>query len=409
MQSTKYLLIGGGLASSQAAKILCMKDPRSPIALVCREPRLPYDRPPLSKEYLRGDKTKEQITYDPLTFFEEKKICTILGDSVVQLDAGAKCAVLESGGLIRFEKALIATGGEPIRLAAPGSSLSGILYLRSMDDADAIKSKALSGKHAVVIGAGFIGMELAASLTRLGVRVTVIEALPHVWAKFLDRDLAAYVRRYFEDRGIAFLTDEKVREFRGTGGVETVTTDSGREISCDLVCVGIGIRPETEVARSAGLDIQNGIVVNERLQTSHPDIFAAGDAVNFPDPVFQKRRRVEHWGHAEYSGQIAGLNMAGYAQPYDLLSYAWSDVFDLHIEFAGDESGHDKVIVRGAPDTGTFTVLYLARDVLIAYLAVNTGSGEFPKLQKLIRRRIPLAGKDADLANPGFDVKTLFV
>jgi 3-phenylpropionate/trans-cinnamate dioxygenase ferredoxin reductase subunit len=407
MRFTQYLLIGGGLASSQAAKMLAMKDPGSSVLMVCREPHLPYDRPPLSKEFLRGEKSPEEIIYDPASFFDEKNIDVRIGESVARLDADAKSATLAGGEAIRFEKALIATGGTPIRLAVPGGSLPGIHYLRSVEDAEAIRSQAVVGARAVVVGAGFIGMELAASLTTLGVKTTVIEALPHVWAKLLDRELAGFVSRYCEERGVSFFTGETVSAFFGESRVQTVATGSGREIECDFVCVGVGIRPETDLARTAGLEVDDGVVVNDRLQTSHPDIFAAGDAANFIDPIFGRRRRVEHWGHAEYSGQIAALNMTGQAQPYDLLSYGWSDVFDLHIEFAGDEAAHDRVVVRPGPETETFTVLYLARDVLTAYLAVNTDSREFPKLQKLIRRKTPLAGKDAELADPVFDLKTL--
>lgn len=384
-----------------------MKDPGAPVTLVCKEPHLPYDRPPLSKEFMRGEKTGEEIAYDPPSFYEERNVRTIAGDPVVRLDASRKRATLESGESIRFDKALIATGGEPIRLTVPGSSLGGVHYLRSLDDAQAIRSNVAPGRRAVVIGAGFIGMELAASLTALGVRVTVVEALPHIWTKFLDPDLAGYVRRHCEERGIEFLTGEKVSEFRGNDRVSAVATQSGREIACDFVCVGVGIRPQVTLALEAGLEVEDGIVVNEKFQTSHADIFAAGDAANFPDPVFGRRRRVEHWGHAETSGQVAALHMSGHTQAYDLLSYAWSDVFDLHIEFAGDESGRDEVIVRGVPQSGSFTVLYLAGGVLAAYLAVNTQSREFPKLQKLIRRKTPLAGRRSDLADPGFELKTL--
>ena len=407
MRSTKYLLIGGGLASSQAAKILSAKDPGAAITLVCREPHLPYDRPPLSKEFFRGEKTRDEITYDPMTFFDEKKIGVVLKNPVVHLDAGAKIAVLESGESFCFEKALIATGGQPIRFTLPGSLLAGIHYLRTVDDAETIKAEASPGKRAVVVGAGFIGMELAASLTRLGVRVMVIEALPQIWARFLDATLAAHIRDYYEKKGIAFLAGESIREFKGDTRVRRVVTNSGHEIECDFACVGIGIRPDVGIAQDARLVVQNGIVVNERLQTSHPDIFAAGDAANYPDPIFGKRRRVEHWGHAEYTGQLAGLNMAGFEQKYDLLSYAWSDIFDLHIEFAGDESEHDRILVRGTIEAGSFVVLYLKNDLLRAYFAVNTDSREFPALQKLIRRKTPLGGRDADLENPDTDLKTL--
>ena len=407
MRTTKYLLIGGGLASSQAAKILAAKDPGAPVTLVCGEPHLPYDRPPLSKEFLRGEKTRDELTYDPASFFHENNIAVLLGESVVKLDPNAKTATLESGETIHFEKALIATGGAPIRLTLPGSSLEGIHYLRRVDDALAIRAEAAPGKRAVVVGAGFIGMELAASLTRLGARVTVIEALPQIWARFLDATLAAHIRSYYEKKGISFLTGESVREFKGDTRVRKVVTNSGREIECDVVCVGVGIRPEVGIAQEAGLAVQNGIVVNERLQTSHPDIFAAGDAANYPDPIFGKRRRVEHWGFAEYTGQVAGLNMAGVEQTYDLLSYAWSDIFDLHIEFAGDDSEHDRVLVRGTLDAASFTVLYLKNDVLRAYFAVNTDSREFPALQKLIRQKTPLGGREAELRNPDFELNGL--
>lgn len=407
MRSTKHLLIGGGLASSQAAKILAAKDPGAPVTLVCREPHLPYDRPPLSKEFLRGEKTRDELTYDPASFFDEHNITVLLGEPVAGLDPGAKIATLKTGETIRFEKALIATGGEPVRLTLSGSSLGGIHYLRRVDDSLAIKAEVSPGREALVIGAGFIGMELAASLTRLGVRVTVIEALPQIWSRFLDATLAVHIRGYYEKKGISFLTGESVREFKGQARVERVVTNSGREIACDFVCVGVGIRPEVRIAEDAGLAVQNGIVVNERLRTSHPDIFAAGDAANYPDPIFGKRRRVEHWGFAEYTGQVAGLNMAGIEQKYDLLSYAWSDIFDLHIEFAGDESEHDRVLVRGSLDAASFTVLYLKSDVLRAYFAVNTDSREFPALQKLIRRKTPLGGRDAALRDLEFDLKRL--
>ncbi len=404
---TNYLLIGGGMASMHAARLIRMKDAAGAITLVGKEPHLPYDRPPLSKEFLRGEKEPSQLLFEPRTFFEEKQIETLLGDPVDGLDVAAHTAHLAGGGHITFDKALIATGGEPVRLHIPGADLDGVFYLRSLDDAQAIARRAASGGAALVIGGGFIGMETGASLTALGVEVTVVEALPHIWPGFLDTSLAGFVQEYCEHRGVRFITGDKVTALPGAGRSTGAVTASGRTVPCDFVCVGVGIRPETRLAEDAGLEVTDGIVVNEHMQTSHPDIYAAGDVVNYPDPVFGKRRRVEHWGHAEYCGQVAGLNMTGDSRAYDLLSYVWSDVFDLHIEFAGDESERDRVLVRGTIGGTPLTVLYLKDDRLTAYFAINSNSREFPRLQRLIRNRTNLAGKDDALRDPDFDLKTL--
>lgn len=407
MKSTKYLLIGGGLASGQAAKQLRENDPHGSICLVGEEPYVPYDRPPLSKEFLRGEKSQEALIFDPEEYFRDHGIDLILGVAVQQLDLPKKTATLANGEAILFEKALIATGGRPVRLKLPGGDLPGVHYLRTLDDSGAIRAEAQPGKRAAIIGAGFIGMEVAASLTQQGVQVTVIEALPHIWARFADPTLAGFVQEYCTQKGVTFYTNEMVAEIRGAGRPASVVTRSGKEIACDLVCIGVGILPNVELAREAGLTVDNGILVNEHLQSSHPDIYAAGDVASYFDPLFGKRRRVEHWGHAEYSGQLAGQNMAGARSAYDLLTYVWSDIFDLHLEFAGDESEHDRVLVRGRFEDKSFIVLYLKQNVLVAYFAINTSSKEFLPLQRLIRSKKDLSGKDSQLQDPTFAIKGL--
>lgn len=408
MKHTHYLLIGGGLACSQAAKVLRSKDPKASITLVGKEAHLPYDRPPLSKELLRGEKTPEQVVFDPKAFFDANQIDVRLGRPVTDLNLQQKTAQIESGDRVAFAKAFIATGGEPIRLDVPGAGLDGIYYLRTLDDAQRIVSAATSGRRAVVVGGGFIGMEVAASLTRRGVAVTVVEARAHVWPGFVDPTFAHYIELYCSKHGVRFLTSDRVVEFRGKGRVRSALTASRQEIPCDFACVGIGIVPEIGLARRAGLQIENGIVVNDHLQTSHPDVYAGGDVAHYVDPVFSKRRRVEHWGHAEYCGQLAALNMVGTPQTYDLLTYVWSDIFDLHVEFAGDETERDHVLVRGNLGEPPFAVLYLKENKLRAYFAVNTDSREFPKLQRLIRKGVVLAGKDRELRDPVFELKSLF-
>ncbi len=406
-RKTKYLLIGGGLASGQAAKQLRENDPENTITLVGEEPYVPYDRPPLSKEFLRGEKPRDALYFDPEQYFQDRSIDLILGVAVQQLDLANKTAILANGEGIAFEKALIATGGRPIRLKLPGSNLPGVYYLRTLDDSAAIAADANPGKQAVLIGAGFIGMEVAASLTQRGVHVTVIETQPHIWPRFANATLAGFFQNYCVKKGVTFHTNDLVTEIRGRGRPATVITRAGKELPCDFVCIAVGIVPNVELAQQAGLKVDNGIVVNEYLQSSHPVVYAAGDVANYLDPVFGKRRRVEHWGHAEYCGQLAGQNMAGASNPYDLLTYVWSDIFDLHLEFAGDESEHDQVLVRGRFEDNSFTVLYLKQNVLRAYFAINTSSKEFPILQRLIRQKKDLAGKEAQLQDPTFALKGL--
>jgi len=407
MRRTKYLLIGGGLASSQAAKQLRQADPQSAITLVCGEPYVPYDRPPLSKEFMRGEKSKNELFFDSEPSFHDNRIDLVLGIAVQRLDLSSKTATLTNGEVIAFEKALIATGGRPVRLKIPGSELPGVHYLRTLDDSTAIAAEASHNKRAVLIGAGFIGMEVAASLTQRGVQVTVIESQPHIWHRFTDATLAGFFQDHCAQRGVAFFTSDGVTEIRGKDRVSSVMTRSGREILCDFVCIGVGIIPNVEMAQEAGLEVGNGIVVNEFLQSSHPDVYAAGDIANYVDSIFGKRRRVEHWGHAEYCGQLAGQNMAGAKNAYDLLTYAWSDIFDLHLEFAGDETENDQVLLRGRFEEKSFTVLYFKQNVLTAYFAINTNSKEFPILQRFIRQKKDLTGKMAQLQDSTFALKGL--
>jgi 3-phenylpropionate/trans-cinnamate dioxygenase ferredoxin reductase subunit len=406
-RSARYVLIGGGLAAGHAAKQIRAADTRGAIVVVGQEPYAPYDRPPLSKEFLRGEKAREELFSDAESFYRDHGIDLLLGVTARDMDTAGKTVRLGNGDVLSFEKALIATGGRPVRLKVPGADLPGVHYLRTLDDSAAIAAEAAPGRRAVIIGAGFIGLELAASLTQKGVRVTVVEAAPHIWARFADPALAGFFQDYCARKGVVFYTNEKVLEIRGDGRPSTVVTGSGRELPCDFVCIGVGIVPNVELPLHAGLAVDNGVVVNEYLQSSHPDIYAAGDVAAYLDPVFGKRRRVEHWGHAEYSGQLAGRNMAGAREPYDLLTYVWSDIFDLHLEFAGDESEHDQVLLRGRLQDGAFTVLYLRDGALTAYFAVNGDSTELPILQRLIRTGVILVGREPQLQDPRRGIQDL--
>jgi NADPH-dependent 2,4-dienoyl-CoA reductase/sulfur reductase-like enzyme len=356
---------------------------------------------------MRGEKPRDQLFFDSEEALHNRRITRRPGVAVLRLNTTDKTATLNNGETITFEKAFVATGGRPVRLNLPGEHLGGVHYLRTLDDATRISAEARKGARALMIGGGFIGMELAASLTQRGVQVTLIEAGLHIWARFADAALAGAIQAHCEQKGVVIHTGERAREIRGNSRATSVVTMSGKDLPCDFVCIGTGIVPNIELAQDAGLAVDDGIVVNEYLQSSHPDIYAGGDVARYWDPLFAKRRRVEHWGHAEYCGQLAGQNMAGARKPYDLLTYVWSDIFDLHLEFAGDESEHDEMLVRGRLGDPSYMVLYLKQHALTAYFTVNASSKDLPILQRLIRQKTTLSGKEPLLRDPSMPLKTI--
>jgi 3-phenylpropionate/trans-cinnamate dioxygenase ferredoxin reductase subunit len=402
MNHCDFLLIGGGVASYNAAKKIRRARSDARIVMVASDPLPPYDLPPLSKEFLRAEKTEADLIYPRLESVE-----MLTSAAVASLDAEAHRARLVDGREYEFTAALLATGSSPIELLVPGAELQGVHYLRSAQDGRRIAAAATPGKRAVVIGAGFIGLEITASLTTMGVSVTVVEALDRVWPRFADTTVAGLVSETLVARGVRLLTGDRVVQVSGQGRVASVVTASGEVLPCDFVIVGIGIRPNVELARNAGLAVDNGIVVDDGMRASVAGIFAAGDAVNYPDPIAGARLRAEHWGHAEYSGQLAGANMCGGDGRYVFMHYAWSDVFDLHIESAGYIEGYDEVIVRGQLADRSFTALYLRQGALVAYCAVNREPVEFATFRRLIRNRQKLGPIAGELRHAGVSLKEL--
>lgn len=422
---TTYLLIGGGLASARAVESIRQADRRGRICIVGREPELPYDRPPLSKELLRAELRDRDIRCKPRSFYVKKRVRLLLGRSVERLDleTSPRIAHLSNGTEISFDKCLIATGAEPRRLPVPGNELDGVHLLRTLADlrslaADARKALSSGGPKpaAVVVGAGFIGMEAAASLTTLGFAVTVIEKQEQIWPGFADGQTAARVARFQESHGISIHFAETVAEFRSgldASRVSAVVTGSGRELACDLVCVAVGVTPNTKLAQDAGLEVADGIVVNDRLEARlagvgiAEGVYAAGDVARYPDPYFSRSRRVEHYGQAEYTGLLAGMNMAGSKRPYDLLTYVWSDLFDMHVEFAGCPGIADRRIARGSADEGKFLMIYLSKGHVAAFLAINWPESDFGPLRYLIQQGTDLSGREQQLADAATPLATL--
>ncbi len=282
-----------------------------------------------------------------------------------------------------------------------------VFTLRTVEDSEAIRAAAQEGKRAVIVGAGFIGMELASNLTQLGVEVAVVEILSHLWPQFVDEELGRFFQERFEERGITFYLNEKVTEIPGEKHVAGVRTESGEELPADFVCVAVGIRPNLELAEGAGLEQDDGVIVNAHLQTSHPDIYAAGYIANFPDPHFGKRRRVEHWGQADYTGELAGRNMAGAGESYELLTYVFSVIFDLHLEFAGDHTEQDRMLQRGEFEDETFARFFLKDGRMTAYFAIEPEDEDLSAWQRLIEERVDLTGKEAQLTDPDVDPQSI--
>jgi 3-phenylpropionate/trans-cinnamate dioxygenase ferredoxin reductase component len=368
MEKTRFLLVGGGMAAVSAAKQLALCEPQASISIVNNEVHPPYDRPPLSKGFLAGRVTLRDLEYVGL---DELPNLRIRNDHVVGLDPSAHTATLLSGGTVAFERCLIATGGRPRRLNVRGTCLHGVHLFRTASDAEALRREAEPGRRCVIVGAGFIGLELAASLTQVGLSVHVLEGRLSVWPQFGDSGLSAVLRRLCEARGVIFHLGSFVSELRGSARVSSVLLSSGLELPCDLVVVCVGIEPNIELAREAGISVENGIIVDDRFQTSVEHVYAAGDVCNFIDTFAGIRRRVEHWGHAECSGQVAGRNMAGVPTGYTLLNYVWSDIFDARIDYAGYHFNCEERVVRGALGEKGSCIFYLRRRAVVAYCAFN--------------------------------------
>ncbi|BCU70111.1 NAD(P)/FAD-dependent oxidoreductase [Stygiolobus caldivivus] len=403
----EYLIIGSGIAGYNALKELINVDPNSKITLVSNDKYYPYDRPPLSKYYLRGEMGRDKLFFESESFYKRENLKVVLGKSVESI--GKNEAVLDDGTAVRFDKALIATGGRPRKLGLPGEGLKGVHYLRTLDDCDSIKAEISKGKEAVIIGGGFIGMEVASSLTMLGVKARVIEVKPYIWNTFVDEKVSKFIQQYFEKKGVEFLLNEGVKEIQGEGRVSNVLTNSGKRLGADIVLIAVGIVPNVELAQKSGISVNNGIVVDERLETSMGGVYAAGDVANIYDPVEGRRKRIEHWNNADYTGKLAARNMAGKNEVYNFVSSVWSDIFDLHIESAGDTAGYDEYVIRGKfnLDNPSFNVIYLKGGTVKGYLAVNRDFSELEVLNKLIEKKVEISGMKDKLTDEGYDLKGL--
>jgi len=408
MRNVNFLLIGGGLVCHNAAKAIRQADKNATILLVGNEPHRPYNRPPLTKEYMQGKDPLEKAYCESTDWYAQNKVDLLVGTQVTSIDARQHHAMLSDGQAVYYDKALLGTGGRPITLGLPNESLAGVHYLRTINDAATISQKATEMNKAVVLGSGFIGVEMASSLTQRGVQVTLVHPGEHIYSRFAKPMLADFVEARCRDKGVVFVPGHKARAFQGGTGLEGVELDDGLVLQCQLLVAATGIVANVELAQAAGLKVDNGVLVNEYMQTSDADIYAGGDIANFIDRYSNRRRRVEHWGQADYTGTLAGQNMTGAAQKYELLTYIWTDVFDIHIEAAGDESIEpDRTILRGRLEDNSFAILNTKAGLVTAYYAVNMKKKQYKPFGQLIEQRVNVAGKEKQLADATFDLTTL--
>jgi NADPH-dependent 2,4-dienoyl-CoA reductase/sulfur reductase-like enzyme len=391
VDSYRYVILGGGMVAGYAAKEMVGRGlGRGELAIVSADSTLPYERPPLSKGFLRGDEDEPSVYINDSAFYPDHGIDVRLGTVVERVDSRAKQLHFVGGGEVGFEQLLIATGARVATLDMPGSELEGICYLRSLDDSKRIRAQAEGRETAVVLGGGFIGMEVAAVLTQLGLHTTLAFPEDRVWERFFTPEMSQFFERYYEERGVTIARGALATRFAGEGRVTTVEMRSGQTLPAEVVVAGIGVAPNVEALEGSGVAVDDGVLVDEYLQSSVPGILAAGDVANYQDTLFQKRRRVEHWDNAVEQGQHAARALLGAHEPFVHVPYFFSDVFDLSYELWGDADGADEVVTKGDISTPSFSVWWLRQERVVAAFVMDRPDEERDLAQQLISESKPL-------------------
>ncbi|MFG1192652.1 FAD-dependent oxidoreductase [Xanthobacter flavus] len=398
-----FLLVGGGVASAVAAETLRAEGAAGSILILSQEDLPPYHRPPLSKRMLLDDGIGQQIFVHPESFYREKAIDLQLNTRVASVDPESHTITTATGERIRYGQLLIATGATPKPLPVPGADLAGIHTLRQKGDAETVRRAAAQAKRAVVLGGSFLGMEIAMSLVELGLEVTIIEFGARLLPHLESADLSAYFQRYVEGRGVSVLLNGTAAAFRGQDHLRELETTSGHRISCDLAVVSIGVVPATEFLRGSNIVLEDGrVVVDALLRTSAPDVFAAGDVTTFYDPVFARRRHIEHWDNAVKQGRLAARNMMGRRLPYDEVSYFFCEIGEIGFNMLGWPAEAEERIGRGAIQDRSFALFYLRDDVPRALFSIGRPVDETRLAEGLIRHRVNVNAIKDRLNDPAF-------
>lgn len=398
------VIVGASHAAAQAVESLRREGLAGRMVLVGDEPEIPYQRPPLSKKYLAGEFDPDRLWIRPAAFYEQQRCELRLGRRAVAIDRAAQEVRLDDGERLGYDALLLATGGRVRRATVPGSDLPGIHYLRTRADVDGIRADLAPGRRAVIVGAGYIGLECAASLARLGLSVTVLEMAPRVMSRVVAPAMSAFYQAEHARHGVEIRLDTTVVAFEGGARVSGVVCSDGRQVPADLVVVGIGIVPNVELAAEAGIACDNGIAVDEFCRSSDPRVYAIGDCCSHPSPHYRRRIRLESVDNAFEQAKSAAANICGRELRHDKIPWFWSDQYDHKLQIVGLSQDYDRVVLRGDPGTRAFSCCYLKGRELVALDAVNQPR-DFMAARKVIADRAALdLGR---LADPALSLKEL--
>jgi NADPH-dependent 2,4-dienoyl-CoA reductase/sulfur reductase-like enzyme len=388
MESFDLVIVGGGLSSARAIKSFREAGGEGSIALISKDSRLPYHRPPLSKKFLRGETDEEPLVEDN-GFYADNGVGVRLETGVSSVDVRERTLAVE-GEAIGYRKLLLATGAWPKRLPVPGNELENVFTLRTVANSKAIRDAAQQAERAVVVGAGFIGMEVTASLRDIGTEVSQIHLGRWLFDQLGVEQLSDELAALYGSKGVNLVLGHQVAAFHGNSAVEAVTTENGRRLDADLVVVGIGVDPVTDFLDGSGIEVDNGILVNERFETNVPDVYAVGDVANFVDPLFGRRRRIEHWSNANYQGTEVGKVLAGGDGGYDTVSAFFTEVFGITIRVFGDAKLDSEVVVHGSLGDGMYVLYGDEQGEVIGALSVGQSEEIEELLKNCIRMHAPL-------------------
>ena len=400
----RIVIVGAGQAAVQAVDTLRRRGFTGKLTLIGEESSPPYQRPPLSKKYLAGALESERLLIRPAAYYADHAVETHFGRRVAELAPRERHVRLDDGRVIPFDALLLATGSRPRKLPIPGADLAGVHYLRTTADADRIRAGSTRGGRLLIVGGGYIGLEVAATARELGMEVTVLEMTERVMSRVTCPEVSAFYAAEHARHGVRILCNERVRAWHGdgTGAVRSVVTESGGEYRVDAVIIGVGVVPADELARAAGLDCENGVVTEAHCRTSHAAIYAAGDCASHLSRQYGRHLRLESVDNAFEQGTTVALNLLGNETLHDKLPWFWSDQYDLKLVIVGVAQGYDGVVMRGAPATRSFSACYLRGGELVAIDSVNSPKDQMAARKLIAAHARPDLGK---LADPGVALK----